>query len=75
MLYNYVEYALDATIYSVFQLLSSASLLVFYVTSTKETAFKIFISSLFMASGIVVMHYIGVSFHARLLFQKTYVNP
>ncbi|MCR8659999.1 bifunctional diguanylate cyclase/phosphodiesterase [Paenibacillus endoradicis] len=38
-----------------------ASLLAFYVTGTKVSHVKLILSSLLMASGIVTMHYVGMS--------------
>jgi len=38
-----------------------ASMLAFYVTSKKASQGKLLLASLFMASGIVTMHYVGMS--------------
>jgi len=38
-----------------------ASMLAFYVTSMKTSQGKLLLASLFMASGIVTMHYVGMS--------------
>lgn len=51
-----------------------ASLLAFYVTSTKVSHVKLILSSLLMASGIVTMHYVGMSSMKTDIMTITY-NP
>lgn len=51
-----------------------ASLLAFYVTSSKVSHLKLILSSLLMASGIVTMHYVGMSSMKTEIMTITY-NP
>jgi len=55
-----VDYHIGKSLVSVIASIG-ASLLAFYVTSTKITQGKLLLASLFMASGIVTMHYVGMS--------------
>lgn len=55
-----VDYHFGKSIVSVIASIG-ASMLAFYVTSTKVSQGKLLLASLFMASGIVTMHYVGMS--------------
>lgn len=55
-----VDYHIGKSIVSVFASIG-ASLIAFYVSSTTISQLKLLLSSLFMASGIVTMHYVGMS--------------
>ena len=55
-----IDYHFGKSLISVFASIG-ASMLAFYVTSKKASQGKLLLASLFMASGIVTMHYVGMS--------------